>query len=420
MDNQTYHLICIGAGAAGYFGALNFAQAAQQKFSRKPKTLILESTTKTLTKVRISGGGRCNITNREEDPQELIKNYPRGSKSLLNAFYSFGPTQMKIWLSENGLEFKTENDGRVFPQTNSSQSVIDLFHKLAQRYEVELQTSSKIINIFPPEKENDLWKISCQGQDYYCQNLLIATGSSRSGHNLAKTLGHKITELAPSLFSFKLNKCLFSKLPGISKQDVLLKMKLNGKKLSQQGPVLITHWGISGPAIIKLSAFGAREFATGKYQAELKIDWTPEINEEQMYQELKSLQKSQPKKNIENISFHELPKRLWHAFLKETEILNSILGEIKDKQLRALCQLIKQQIVQIQGKGEFKEEFVTCGGVDLKDVDLNTFESKIHSNLYFAGEVLDVDALTGGFNFQNAWTGSYLASQNMIEKLDSL
>jgi predicted Rossmann fold flavoprotein len=420
MEKSHYHLICVGAGAAGYFGAINFAIAAQQKFSNPARTLILESSNKTLSKVRISGGGRCNITNREEEPRELIKNYPRGGKNLLNAFYSFGPMQMKLWLEENGMDLKTEDDGRVFPKSNSSQSVIDLFNKLADKNQVTLAMGSKIQSIEPPSETEENWKITTQNETLLTKNILMATGSSKSGHSLAKILGHKITSLAPSLFSFKLDPCLFSKLPGVSKQDVLLKMNLGKKKLSQRGPLLITHWGISGPAVIKLSAQGAREFFEGKYQSELKIDWLPDQNEETLYQEFKSLQKSQPKKNIENISFHEIPKRLWHAFLISLEILEKPISEIKDKQLRHLANLLKQQSVNVKGKGEFKEEFVTCGGINLKEIDMNTFESKIHSSLYFAGEMIDVDALTGGFNFQNAWTGSYLASQNMIDKLDSL
>lgn len=417
MTSQKYDLICIGGGAAGFFGAINFAELYQQEFQRLPRVAILEASSQILKKVRISGGGRCNITNQLEDPRELIKNYPRGGRSLTNAFFAFGPKQMKQWLQQHQLEIKTEPDGRVFPLSNSSQSVIELFQRLQMKYKIDLLLGHRTSAL---EKlataQQPAWRVSTQQGEFHTGAILMATGSSTSGHQLMRALGVPLTELAPSLFTFKSENSHLKKVPGLSVQSVKLTLLVDQKKFTQVGPILMTHWGFSGPAVIKLSALAARELATSKYQGQLLINWFPEQNSEQLFQSFKQLQ-SDRKKLITNSNPPTIAKRLWLQLLDEFQIQEKPLSEQKDKSLRRLAEQLCRHENKIVGKGEFKEEFVTCGGVSLKEINPKSFESKQFAGLYFAGEVLDIDGLTGGFNFQNAWTSSYLAASDLIGKM---
>lgn len=416
MNSKCYDLICVGGGAAGFFGAINFAELYQIKFNEQATVGILEAGQQILKKVRISGGGRCNITNQQEDPKELIKNYPRGQKSLTNAFFAFGSKQMKDWLSQHKLEFKTEPDGRVFPKSNSSQTVVDLFQRLQSQLNIDLMLGQRCERL--SQLENGHWNLKTSLGEIEAKNILMATGSSKSGYAIIEDLDLEMTELAPSLFTFKTDLESFKKIPGLSVSNVELTLQVAQKKFVQNGPILLTHWGFSGPAIIKLSAYAARELANTKYQANLFINWLPHFKADQIYLQLKSFQKDS-RKLIANCRFESLPKRLWHQILSHLEIPDKPVSELKDKTLRALSENLIRFQVAVTGKGEFKEEFVTCGGLSLKELEPKSFEARQYPGLYFAGEVIDVDGITGGFNFQNAWTGSYLAAVDIIGKINS-
>lgn len=418
QKNTKYDVIVIGGGAAGFFGAISMAELNQNL-----SIAILESTNHFLRKVKISGGGRCNVTNRMEDPKELIKNYPRGGRKLLSAFYHFGSKEMKTWLENHQVEIKIEADGRVFPQSNSSQTIIDLFYHLCHEHKIQLIKKAKVTKI-KLDSNSGQFEISCEAKSYQAKSVLMATGSAIPGHRLVERLGHRITPLSPSLFTLKSNHKVIDDLAGISVQEVHaeIKGKIENKKIkySQSGPVLITHWGFSGPAIIKLSAFAAEYFKQCDYQGNLKINWLPSKHVSEFSDELIKNKKSNPKKHLSKIISHMsdtlLPKRLILKFLALNEIQDTSIADVSDKKLRSLIESIFNANYPFKGKGEFKEEFVTCGGVDLKEVDMKTFESKLVPNLYFAGEVLNIDGITGGFNFQNAWTGSRLAAESISSK----
>lgn len=410
--NSNYDVVVIGGGAAGFFGAISMAE-----LNPNLSIAILESTNHFLRKVKISGGGRCNVTNRIEDPKELVKNYPRGGRNLLSAFFQFGSKEMKEWLESHQVEIKTEPDGRVFPQSNSSQTIIDLFYRLCHEHKIQLIKKAKVSKI-KPAQESEQFEVDCETKSFQAKSVLMATGSAIPGHRLIERLGHRISPLSPSLFTLKTNHAVIDELAGISVQEAHaeIKGKVENKKIkfSQTGPILITHWGFSGPAIIKLSAFAAEYFKQCNYQGNLKVNWLPNQHMSEFSDELIKNKKSNPKKHLSKIisqlSDSLLPKRLILKFLALNEIQDTSIADISDKKLRSLIESIFNANYPFTGKGEFKEEFVTCGGVDLKEVDMKTFESKLVPNLYFAGEVLNIDGITGGFNFQNAWTGARLAA----------
>lgn len=369
----------MGGGAAGFFAAIT----AKETYPHA-SVILHERSAKVLSKVRISGGGRCNVTHACFDPEQLIKNYPRGSKELLGPFHRFQPADTIQWFLDRGVELKTEEDGRIFPITNSSQTIIDCLLAEANRAGVEIRLRSQ-------------FDLSESGYD----RLILATGSAKEGWEIAEKFGHTIQSPVPSLFTFNIADFLLEQLAGISLDCV--RLNLEGTKLFQEGPMLITHWGFSGPAALKLSAFGARDLAEKNYEAGLLIDWLPKFSVDEL---ISLLTLENPTKRLGNIRSIPLPKRLWN-FLCGDE--NQLLSGMSKKSIRKLCEKLKSDRYQVKGKTTNKEEFVTCGGVTLSEVNFKTMESKLRSGLYFCGEILDIDGVTGGFNFQNAWTTGWIA-----------
>ncbi len=404
------NVIVIGGGAAGFFGAIACASA-----NPKLKVTLIEAGVKPLAKVRISGGGRCNVTHHCFDPARLVENYPRGGKALRGAFTRFQPQDTVQWYQSHGVKLKTEGDGRMFPTTDSSETIVNCLMQAAAKVGVDLRTGVgvKTVKQFVDSQDQSYFQVELKnGRVLKCDRLLIATGSNPLGYRWAKNLGHKIESPVPSLFTFKIKDPRLQGLAGVAVDKAQVKLGTGKNKLEQTGALLITHWGVSGPAILKLSAWGARVLSDLKYNSTLQINWLPESNQEDLKQTLTKLKQTNPKKKIVNYCPVELPKRLWQSLVDYANIKpEKVWSEISKKELNKLVTEIFQGQYNIQGKGVFKEEFVTCGGVSLKEVNFKTMESKKCPGLYFAGEILDIDGVTGGFNFQSAWTTSWLAGQ---------
>lgn len=402
---KTHTLIVIGGGAAGFFGAIAAARSQP-----KLNVILLEAGKEFLGKVRISGGGRCNVTHHCFDPVELVKAYPRGYRELRGAFNQFQPKDMIAWLKTEGVKTKTEADGRMFPTTDDSATIVDCLTKAANTARVQLRTSVSVKSVEKNEAGQFLVTTN-KGEILVGDRLLLTTGSHPSGHRFAKTLGHKIIAPQPSLFTFQIKDLRLKDLLGVSVPHAVVTLKIDKKKkLEQSGPLLITHWGLSGPAVLKLSAWGARILGENNYQMPITVNWLPGENIETLRQQLQTFKTENPKKKIVTFSPIEIPKRLWQSFVQYANIqADQNWADLSKKQLNILLQEITQGAYQIQGKGVFKEEFVTCGGVSLKEVNFKTMESRVCPHLYFAGEVLDIDGVTGGFNFQSAWTTSWIA-----------
>ena len=378
----------IGGGAAGFFAAL-----AAKESNPKAEVLLLEKSAKLLSKVRISGGGRCNVTHSCFDPKDLILNYPRGSKELLGPFHRFGPRDTIEWFKARGVILKTEKDGRMFPTSNSSETIINCFFNEVEKTGVKIRTQTKLKSIQKVENGFEL------DNGLFVDRVILATGSSKSGWDFAKSLGHTIQAPVPSLFTFNVPSFPLSHLSGVSVQNA--KLRLEGSSFEQKGPLLVTHFGFSGPAALKLSAFGAKFLAEKKYKVSLIIDWLPDTS----FDDLRQLIEGKRTKNIGNLRITSLSKRLWKELCERLE-LSVPLSNVS---ITKLCERLKNDRYEVQGKTTNKEEFVTCGGVTLSEVNFKTMESKICNHLYFCGEVLDVDGVTGGFNFQNAWTTGWIA-----------
>lgn len=397
-------VIIVGGGAAGFFGAIHCA-------IKNPtlKVTILEATNQVLAKVKISGGGRCNVTHHCFNPSELVNNYPRGGKELRGAFSRFQPQDTIKWFESRGVKLKTETDGRIFPVTDDSQTIIDCLVKTAQELGIKILTQTPVQEISKSEFGFNLTLKS--GDILTSKSLLITTGSNALGYEWAKKLGHSIQSPTPSLFTFKIKDIRLDNLAGVSVNNVYLQLGIKeGKKLEQKGALLVTHWGISGPAVLKLSAWGARTLHENKYNLPLIINWLPEYNLESIKQELSKIKESVSKQKVINYNQFNIPKRLWQSIVNYSLTnVNKIWAEMTKKEMEKLATELTRGEYLIQGKGMFKDEFVTCGGITLKEIDFKTMMSKICPNLYFAGEILDIDGVTGGFNFQNAWTTGYLA-----------
>lgn len=404
-------VIIVGGGAAGFFGAINCA-IQNPTF----KVTILEATNQVLAKVKISGGGRCNVTHHCFNPSELVNNYPRGGKELRGAFSRFQPQDTIKWFESRGVKLKTETDGRIFPVTDDSQTIIDCLVKTAEELGIKILTHTPVKEISKSEFGFNLTLKS--GDILTSKSLLITTGSNGLGYEWAKKLGHSIQSPAPSLFTFKIKDIRLDNLAGISVNNVHLQLSFKqGKKLEQKGALLVTHWGISGPAVLKLSAWGARTLHENKYNLPLIINWLPEYNLESIKQELSKIKESVSKQKVINYNQFNIPKRLWQSLVNYSLTnVDKIWAEITKKEMEKLAIELTKGEYLIQGKGMFKDEFVTCGGITLKEVDFKTMMSKICPNLYFAGEILDIDGVTGGFNFQNAWTTGYLAGIGITGK----
>lgn len=407
MKNKK-DIIIIGAGASGIFAAINTA-----KNNPNLNILILEKTSKNLSKVKISGGGRCNVTHACFEPKELIKFYPRGGRELLGTFYNFNPTNTIEWFKERGVQLKTEHDGRMFPTTDNSQTIIDCFLAEIDKYNITIQYQSTLTKIEPIEDGFDL---TINEQKIACNKLLIASGGiNKIGQGkLLSDLGHSIIEPAPSLFTFNLPKHSILQLQGVV-SDV--EIKILGSKFIEQGPLLITHWGVSGPAVLKLSSWGAKHLQEKNYEFDFMVNWLPNIkNDEILKAQFQQNKQEFGSKKIVNQFDVDIPKKLKLYLLEKSGIhLDLKWAEISKKQLNKLIENLMRDIYPSKGKTTFKNEFVSCGGIKLKEVNFKTMESKLVPNLYFSGEVLNVDAVTGGFNFQAAWSTAFIAAQSMAE-----
>lgn len=394
MDNPL-NIAIIGGGAAGFFTAANIPDGHF--------ITIFEQSGTCLKKVKISGGGRCNVTHHEFDIKNFTKNYPRGERELISPFHKFSSSDTLEWFRERGVSIKAEDDGRMFPTTNKSQTIIDCFLNEAKKKKAMI-IYRKIDSI---EKKDQKFLLTTDtGDEYSFDRILLATGSSLKGHELAKSLGHHITELAPSLFSFKINHPLLKNEAGTSFKNVQLELHIDGKKFEQSGDLLITHWGLSGPAILKLSAWAAREFKRARNKGIVKINFNLEP--------LNQYKKAHGKNQIKNRKPDSISKKFWQHLLKYTLVdADKNWADITKAECEALDQALTSLELPIDGQNRFKEEFVECGGIDLKEVNFKTMESKLVPGLFFAGEILDIDGVTGGFNFQNAWSGGYIVANNI-------
>ncbi len=402
----NFDVVVLGGGAAGYFTAINLKEKSPML-----KVCILEKGKEGLTKVKISGGGRCNVTHACYEPIALSKHYPRGEKELKSPFYQFNPEHTIDWFNQKGIAIKEEVDGRMFPISNSSQTIIDCFVKATQTLQISVFHQALVQKI---ETANNNYLLHTSNQTYQAKNLVIATGSNPKIWDLLKPLGHQIIPAVPSLFTFNVVQKNITNLMGISHQ---VSLKILNTKLTSQGPLLITHWGLSGPAILKLSSWGARELFEYDYQFKLMINWTMQLNQDQVIGLLKTQKELHPKQTISKHPLFDLKSRLWQFLLQESDIEEQLIwANCTKKQLHALSVMLTMHVLDINGKSTFKEEFVTAGGVDLKQIDFRTMQSKLHPNLFFAGEVLNIDAITGGFNFQNCWTAGWIISEYFKNK----
>jgi predicted Rossmann fold flavoprotein len=400
---KQYDIIIIGGGASGFFTAINTAQNFPDL-----KIAILERGKDVLGKVKISGGGRCNVTHAEFTPKELTYNYPRGEKELLGPFHTFMTGDTMAWFEERGVALKIEEDGRIFPESNSSQTIIDCFLSEAKKYQVDVITSQSV-TLF--SSKDSIWLISTKTDEFICDKLVIATGSNPKVWNLLKTEGYNIVPPVPSLFTFNCEDARIKNIPGVVAQEV--QVEVLGTDLSSSGPLLITHWGFSAPSILKLSAYGALELAQLNYKFQIKINFVNQ-SYDHVLANLKDFKQELSKKTIIKFAQFEMPKRLWRALVLEAGIPETLTwADVKKEALEALATQLTEALFDIDGKSTFKEEFVTAGGIDLKEINFKTFESKHHKSLYFAGEILNIDAVTGGFNFQNAWTSGFIIAEQI-------
>ncbi|MGL5194029.1 MAG: NAD(P)/FAD-dependent oxidoreductase [Chroococcales cyanobacterium] len=403
-------VVVIGGGAAGFFGAINCAQNHAQT-----EVTLLEAGRQPLAKVKISGGGRCNVTHACFDPGMLVTHYPRGGKALRGAFSRFQVQDTVNWFESRGVRLKTEEDGRMFPTTDDSETIIDCFMQQVRESGVRLRTGVSVVDVrrlssSEGEDGGGFEIVLKSGEIIACDRLLVATGSNPLGYKIAQSLGHQIEPPVPSLFTFNITDPRFQDLAGVAVK--MARVQLRDAKLTQTGPVLITHWGLSGPAILKLSAWGARYLYNHKYRATLTIDWLPQYNPELLREQLQAVKSQLPRKAVATSCPFPIPRRLWERLLASRGIdMETRWAEISKKSINQVVEELTRGEYQITGKGVFKEEFVTCGGVSLKEVNFKTMESRCCPGLYFAGEVLDIDGVTGGFNFQSAWTTSWLAAQ---------
>ena len=401
---MMYDCLIVGGGAAGFFTAINIVER-----NPKAKVAILERGAEVLGKVRISGGGRCNVTHACFEPNELVKFYPRGEKELRGPFHQFCSGDTIEWFERHGVALKIEDDGRMFPVSNSSQTIIDCFLKATQQLGIKVLTGQSVQSIF---KKDNYWKIDTQNQNYQAENLILATGSNPKIWEMLQEFGHAIIPPVPSLFTFNSKDPRIKELPGVSAK---VTVRVKDTKLEATGPLLITHWGMSGPAILKLSAWGARILHDKNYQFTLLVNWLNTIDTEEAISQLKTLKQEQAKKTVAKKSPFELTNRLWESLVLAAGISTETKwADLSKIQLQHLAQQLTNGIFSIKGKSTFKEEFVTAGGIDLKEINFKTMESKIHPNLYFAGEIVNIDAITGGFNFQNAWTSGFIVANAVV------
>lgn len=398
----------IGGGAAGFFAAL-----AAKENHPEAKVTLFEKSSKLLAKVKVSGGGRCNVTNGCRSISELAKAYPRGSRQLKKAFREFSTQHTWDWFEERGVALMVQEDDCVFPVSQSSQTIIDCFTQEARRLGVQIKTSCGVKALHCEEDQRiTLEFLPATEAPQTFDKVIVATGGSpkRSGLEWLAALGHKIEEPVPSLFTFNMPDEAVRELMGVVVEPATA--SIQGTKLKASGPLLITHWGMSGPAILKLSAHGARLLSERNYEFNVQINWTNDRNDDTVQNDLRNIARTHPKKNAANLAPYDLPKRLWRFLLTKANVgEHRMWGELGKTSFNKLTALLTNDTYAVRGKTTFKEEFVTCGGVSLESVDFRTLESRVCPNLYFAGEVLDIDGITGGYNFQSAWTTAFIAGK---------
>lgn len=408
---QRFNVVVVGGGAAGFFAAIRCAEA-----NPKATVVILEKSREVLQKVKVSGGGRCNVTYACFDPKELVGNYPRGSKALLGPFHHFQPCDTIAWFEAHGVALTTAADGRMFPVSNRSQTIVDCLISAAQEAGVKVCTGQDVTDIVSPGTATTRWVVKTHaGQIFEAEKLMVATGSSSRIWSLLQKLGHTIVPPVPSLFTFNINDARIGHLPGISVPDA--QVGISGTSLEECGPLLITHWGLSGPAILKLSAQGARILAGLNYKFQIEVNWLGGLMPGDFDEIVRRTRQAHGKNTLGRQCPFPLPARLWKSLVEACGIpLNWRWADLQKEQQHQLCGQLLACRFAVGGKSTFKEEFVTAGGVSLDEVNFRRFESRIHRGLHLAGEVLDIDALTGGFNFQAAWTGGWLAGCAMGEE----
>ena len=400
-------VMVIGGGAAGFFTAIN-----AKEMNPELDITILEKGKEVLQKVKISGGGRCNVTHACFEPKELVQFYPRGEKELLGPFHQFMTGDTFEWFENNGIPLKIEKDNRVFPESNSSQTIIDCFLGKTKALGIPVLKNHGVNSI---KKQGDSWLVTTKEQQFVCDAVVMAAGSSKKVWELSKALRHSIISPVPSLFTFNIKDSRIKDLLGISVPNATV--QLEDTNLEASGPLLITHWGMSGPAILKLSAFGARVLAEKNYEYQVQVNWLSRPTHKIINVLLNLKKKHSKKQVIVRSPFEEIPKRLWERFVLATTIKTTFnWADVSHEQIDALANQLTKSVYIAKGKSTFKEEFVTAGGVDLREINFKNFESKLQNNLFFVGEVLNIDAVTGGFNFQNAWTGGWLCAKALASR----
>ncbi|MEN8790453.1 MAG: aminoacetone oxidase family FAD-binding enzyme [Flavobacteriaceae bacterium] len=425
-----YDVIIVGGGAAGFYGAIHIAEGAPHL-----KIAILEKGRNVLTKVKVSGGGRCNLTNATIEPALLVEYYPRGSKELLGPFHIHGSRDTASYFEDQGIGLKTEKDGRIFPVTNDSKTVIDFFINKVRELGIDILCNMPVLDIIAPRttemQSEHRWQVVSKQRTIGARYLMVATGGNSKIWSMLGDLGYHIVRPVPSLFSFNIKDERIAGLQGISliARVKVLRPHVGNKELSiglkswskargsltAEGPLLITHWGLSGPAILKLSAWGARDFFDCGYRFRIQVNWIPDYHANSVVQVLKKIKSVDASKTVFRTQAFDIPKKLWQKLVKISGVDSALTwAEMSNQKIERLAAMLCTSEFDVNGKSTNKEEFVTAGGVDLKQIDFKTFGSKLHSHLYFAGEVLNIDGITGGFNFQSAWTGSYIVAKAIV------
>lgn len=403
---KAVDLVVIGGGAAGFFSAINYKLKHPEK-----NVIILEKTGKLLSKVLVSGGGRCNVTNSCFDNKELVKNYPRGEKQLQQVFSRFAVQDTIDWFKENGVLLHTEADGRMFPTTNNSATIANCFLNLCNELGITIITNCEVTQI----KNGNNFSVQTTKENFQCKNIICSIGGhpKENAYSFLKELGHTIVQPIPSLFTINLpSENIKKELQGISVENV--KVSIENSKLNYTGPVLITHWGLSGPAVLKLSAFAAQHFYNTDYRNNIIINWLPFLKQQELKEILTKQKQINAKASPYNTPQFKFPKRLWEYLLNKAAFNKDLnWSNVPDKLINKLTQLLQNDSYKMEGKTTFKEEFVTAGGINLKEINFKTMESTLIKGLFFCGEVVNIDGITGGFNFQAAWSTAFVAANSI-------
>lgn len=425
-----FDVLILGGGAAGFYAAVYIVESDPHL-----QVAILERGKDVLAKVKVSGGGRCNVTHAEFDPRALARNYPRGEKELLGPFHKYASGDTMAFFEERGVPLKIEEDGRMFPVTDSSQTIIDCLLSETERLGIKVLRNSSVTDIsrIPGTDKSGSWCVQTLRGTYTAKKVLVATGSNPKIWGLLKDMGHTIVSPVPSLFTFNIKDDRISGIPGVSTRArisivpgknnlgrynaAIKKYSISRSDLETEGPLLITHWGLSGPGILRLSAWGALLLNELRHRFAIHVNWVPDFHEGAVLEQLQLIREIEGRKTVIRTKCFDLPKRLWSSLVRASNIGEADKWvEVSKTQLHDLAKMLSASRFIVNGKSTFKEEFVTAGGVDLREIDFKSYESKILPNLYFAGEVMNVDAITGGFNFQNAWTGAYIAARAIAKK----